>query len=34
MALESTSNLEKKDIFKDVRFFLAEENNEEVWFKL
>lgn len=27
MADESTS---KKDIFKDVRFFLAEENNEEV----
>ncbi|XP_078364227.1 PAX-interacting protein 1-like [Oculina patagonica] len=30
MAVESASNLEKKDIFKDVRFFLAEENNEEV----
>ena len=30
MALASTSNGEKKDIFKDVRFFLAEENNEEV----
>ena len=27
MADESTS---KKEIFKDVRFFLAEENNEEV----
>ena len=30
MALESTSNQAKIDIFKDVRFFLAEENNEEV----
>ena len=34
MALESTSNQAKKDIFKDVRFFLAEENNEEVRFQL
>lgn len=33
MAVEATSNPEKKDIFKDVRFFLAEENNEEVIFK-
>ena len=34
MALQSTSNQEKKDIFKDVRFFLAEENNEEVCFDM
>lgn len=30
MATESTSKTEKQDIFKDVRFFLAEESNEEV----
>ena len=34
MATESTSKTEKKDIFKDVRFFLADENNEEVCFNL
>ena len=34
MAAETTSKPEKKEIFKDVRFFLAEENNEEVCFKL